>query len=75
VIALLGAGGRIISLLSQVATISDAPTLATVTLIEMTDISTALRHIQDFVNGAVKVPVERQATSCWNTSLQPSLDV
>ena len=60
VIALLGAGGKIISLLSQVAAIADAPALAIVTMAEMTDISTALRHIQDFVNGSVKVPVERQ---------------
>lgn len=60
VIALLGAGGKIISLLSQVAAIADAPALAIVTLAEMTDISTALRHIQDFVDGAVQVPVERQ---------------
>jgi len=60
VIALLGAGGRIISILSQVAAISDAPALATVTLTEMTDISTALQHIRDFVNGAVKVSAELQ---------------
>jgi len=60
VIALLGAGGKIISLLLQVAAIADAPALAIVTMAEMTDISTALRHIQDFVNGSIKVPVERQ---------------
>ena len=60
VIALLGAGGKIISLLSKVTTIADAPDLATATLVEMTDISTALRHIGDFVNGAIKVPAERQ---------------
>ena len=60
VIALLGAGGKIVSLLSKVATIADAPALATVTLMEMTDVSTALRHIGDFVNGAIKVPAERQ---------------
>jgi len=60
VIALLGAGGKIISLLSQVAAIADTPALARATLQEMTDISTALQHIQDFVNGAVKVPIERQ---------------
>ena len=60
VIALLGAGGKIISLLSKVTTIADAPDLAIATLVEMTDISTALRHIGDFVNGAIKVPAERQ---------------
>ncbi|OCK91156.1 uncharacterized protein K441DRAFT_665166 [Cenococcum geophilum 1.58] len=60
VIALLGAGGKIVSLLSKVTTIADAPALATDTLMGMTDISTALRQIGDFVNGAIKVPAERQ---------------
>ncbi|OCL04840.1 hypothetical protein AOQ84DRAFT_367150 [Glonium stellatum] len=60
VIALIGAGGKIVSLLSRVTAIADAPALAAVTLTEMTDISTALRHIQDFINGTVKVPIERQ---------------
>jgi hypothetical protein len=60
VIALLGVGGKIVSLLSKVTTIADAPVLATDTLMGMTDISTALRHIGDFVNGAIKVPAERQ---------------
>ena len=60
VIALLGAGGKIVSLLSKVTTIADAPALATDALMGMIDISTALRHIGDFVNGAIKVPAERQ---------------
>lgn len=60
VIALLGTGGKIVSLLSKVTTIADAPALATDTLMGVTDISTALRHIGDFVNGAIKVPAERQ---------------
>ena len=60
VIALLGAGGKIVSLLSKVTIIADAPALATDTLMGVTDISTALRRIGDFVNGAIKVPAERQ---------------
>ena len=60
VIALLGAGGKIISLLSQLTAIKDAPELARITLTEMHDISAALRHIQDFVKDTDKVPAERR---------------
>ncbi|RYP63018.1 hypothetical protein DL771_009473 [Monosporascus sp. 5C6A] len=60
VVGLLMAGGKIISILSQVTRLSDAPPLCRVTLDEICDISVALRQMQNFVTGQMVVPVERR---------------
>jgi hypothetical protein len=59
-VGLLAAGGKIISLLSKVTSVTDAPVLAREALTELNDISTALQHLQDFVTGATVVPAERR---------------
>ncbi|KAH0541711.1 hypothetical protein FGG08_003803 [Glutinoglossum americanum] len=60
VVGLLLAGGKMAGLLSKMTSLTDAPALARAVLTEMSDISAALRHTQDFLRGAIAVPAERR---------------
>lgn len=60
VVGLLALGGKIISLLSKITSVNNAPDLARDVKAEMTDISAALRHIQEFLSGEMVVPFQRR---------------
>jgi hypothetical protein len=60
VAGLLALGGKMVSLLSVMTSVNGAPDLARAVLAEMSDIFTALRRVQDSINGVMAVPARRR---------------
>jgi hypothetical protein len=60
VVGLLAAGAKLASLLSETASLADAPSSAQAVLTEMREISAALQYLQQFLNGLMNVPAGRQ---------------
>ena len=62
IVGLLGAAGKITSLLYGVTTkVSNAPNLAKSVLTEVADVTTALEQLQTYVIGAADVPSSRSS--------------
>ncbi|KAH8771347.1 hypothetical protein BGZ57DRAFT_896726 [Hyaloscypha finlandica] len=60
VVGLLAAGAKLASLLSETASLADAPSSAQAVLTEMREIYAALQYLQQFLNGLMNVPAGRQ---------------
>ncbi|KAH6666024.1 hypothetical protein B0J14DRAFT_660160 [Halenospora varia] len=60
VAGLLAAGSKLVAILSLISRFSDVPPLCKAVLTEVCDTTTALRQIQNFLNGQLHVPSERQ---------------
>lgn len=56
VVGLLAAAGKMTQLLTRVTGLVDAPGSATAVLTEMNNMTGALKHFQDYLDGALSVP-------------------
>jgi len=55
VVGLLAAAGKMAQLLTKLTALADAPGSATAVLTEMRDMTTALKHLQGYLNGEISV--------------------
>ena len=61
VVGLLGAGAAVTKFLASVISAGDAPSLAKRVLAEVTDLTAALQHVQQYISGRAQSSTERQS--------------